>query len=375
MIEHGANPPTKSDVLIVGAGVAGRTAAGLLARKGRTVQVLGGAVCGVPSGSRWVSSGVEPLLKALGVPARDAAAEPVRGVAFHASDFSKRQEVSIGGGAGWFVDLADWNSRLTRSTAATAAADASGEAVAFRMREDEVVVGLADGTERAARLLLLADGSPSRAAGAIGMELRPSLSSRWGAQLEWPATRGSRIAPGVLHWVLGIEGGAGLATFWSAGGRESLSVFASSASVVQSWLARLLPGLVDSCGVVLPRDLPAGGAPARCVPAGLALEIESHVGKRALAIGDAGGFVAAATCEGIYPAMWSAQIAAEVADAALTGDCPQDELREFDARWRGAMAEYLRPPNADLQFLLPLVFSNKQMAERLARALLRGETL
>jgi hypothetical protein len=39
------------------------------------------------------------------------------------------------------------------------------------------------------------------------------------------------------------------------------------------------------------------------------------------------------------------------------------------------MAEYLRPPNADLHFLLPLVFSNEQMAKRLAAAFWRGENV
>jgi len=39
------------------------------------------------------------------------------------------------------------------------------------------------------------------------------------------------------------------------------------------------------------------------------------------------------------------------------------------------MAEYLRPPNADLHFLLPLVFSNQQMADRMALACWQGENI
>ena len=63
-------------------------------------------------------------------------------------------------------------------------------------------------------------------------------------------------------------------------------------------------------------------------------------------------------------------VAAEIIHRALDRPHPQDELREFDTKWRTTMADYLRPPNADLQFLLPLVFANKQMAERLAGAFL-----
>jgi hypothetical protein len=39
------------------------------------------------------------------------------------------------------------------------------------------------------------------------------------------------------------------------------------------------------------------------------------------------------------------------------------------------MAEYLRRPNADAHFLLPLIFSNQQMADRMAAAFWRGENI
>jgi hypothetical protein len=39
------------------------------------------------------------------------------------------------------------------------------------------------------------------------------------------------------------------------------------------------------------------------------------------------------------------------------------------------MAAYLRMPNVNLAFLLPLVFTNRQIADRFARAFLFGENL
>ncbi|MCH8148147.1 MAG: site-specific integrase [Planctomycetes bacterium] len=93
------------------------------------------------------------------------------------------------------------------------------------------------------------------------------------------------------------------------------------------------------------------------------------------AIGAAGGFVSAASNEGIYPGMWSGQIAADVLITALKGRQSQDELMAFDAAWRMQMADYLRSPNTDHQFLLPLIFSNQPMADRMGAAIFSGENI
>ena len=112
-----------------------------------------------------------------------------------------------------------------------------------------------------------------------------------------------------------------------------------------------------------------------CPPVVPALEMESHVGKHALVIGEAGGFASALSIEGLVPGMWSAKIAAEVIEAALRSPRSQDELMTFDTRWRLEMADYLRLPNTDTQFLIPLVFSNPPMADRMAAAFFLGENI
>jgi flavin-dependent dehydrogenase len=118
----------------------------------------------------------------------------------------------------------------------------------------------------------------------------------------------------------------------------------------------------------------AASAPqARDTPTGVALDLDSHVGKRCLLIGDAGGFVCAFSHEGIYPAMKSGCVAVEVAAAALPAPLIQDELGGFEAAWRGALADYLRMPNTDLSLLMPLVFNNEQMSRRVARAFVLGQ--
>ena len=109
-------------------------------------------------------------------------------------------------------------------------------------------------------------------------------------------------------------------------------------------------------------------------PSGVALDMDTHVGKRCLLIGDAGGFVAAFSNEGIYPAMRSGWIAADTALRALRAPVLQDELASFGVAWRGELADYLRMPNTDLSLLVPLVFNNEQMSRRVARAFLLGQT-
>ncbi len=364
------------DVLVIGAGAAGCTAAGLLARAGRSVAMIERAeAAGRPAAPRWISAGVDPLIRRLGISLKKTEGEPVRAVAFHTARFDKHQEVRLGGREAWFIDLADWNAMLAAAAVNAGAVMADRTTVLrLRMLEDRVSAECSDGDTRTARLLLIADGAESATARSIGMSLRPT-NCRIAAQLAWPAAERSRLPAGTMHFVLGAESGGGLATFWSAAGREVAVAYGEEAAAARTALDRLLRGLVDHWGAVLPRKLGAESAGVQPVPAGHSLDIDSHVGKAAVAVGDAGGFVAAATCEGVYPAMWSAQIAAEVIDAALKDPHPQDQLREFDTRWRTVMADYLRPPNADLQFLLPLVFANRQMAERLAGAFLRGQNL
>ncbi|NUQ51003.1 MAG: hypothetical protein HUU27_13925, partial [Phycisphaerae bacterium] len=122
--------------------------------------------------------------------------------------------------------------------------------------------------------------------------------------------------------------------------------------------------------------LPPGPTPeiqAHPSPAGLALDLDTHVGKRCLLLGDAGGFVSAFSNEGIYPAMMSGVLAADVVARALKAPVPQDELASFGVEWRTRLADYLRMPNTDLSLLVPLVFNNPQMCLRVARAFLHGQ--
>jgi hypothetical protein len=110
-------------------------------------------------------------------------------------------------------------------------------------------------------------------------------------------------------------------------------------------------------------DLPLAGALAH-----------EGVANRTLLIGPAGGFFSA-TGEDIYPACWSAIYAADVLKKALKEPHLQDALSNYRQVWRTTLGDYLRGPQQNLRFLLPLVYRNQVMTARLTESILQGKSV
>ena len=108
-------------------------------------------------------------------------------------------------------------------------------------------------------------------------------------------------------------------------------------------------------------DLPFAGALAH---EGLA--------NRTLLVGPAGG-VYSACGEDIYPNVWSALFAADALKKALKEPHLQDALAPYRQNWRTTLGDYLRGPQQNLRFLLPLVYRNQVMTTRLSEAILLGK--
>jgi flavin-dependent dehydrogenase len=139
--------------------------------------------------------------------------------------------------------------------------------------------------------------------------------------------------------------------------------------VLREWLDRL-----RAAGFVAADSKPsAQSIRAGFVPLAGALE-HDVVARRTLLAGEAGGFVAA-TGESIYPGCWAAVVAGEVAAKAAKAAQPQDALDPFRRKWGSTLGEYLRGPQQNLRFLLPLVYKNPVMTDRMALAMLRGQSL
>ncbi len=371
-------PDERFDVAIIGAGPAGATAAILLGRKGYSVALIDKATfprrvtC-----AGWLSAKVEPLLGELGIPPASVLQHPFRDVTFHNADFTKtakpRSETSVG----YLVDRTEFDDLLVRCATQHGVTLLHGLSVTdLKLNESSVAITLSDRRKVVSRLLLLSPGRGSELVDRLGFPRQPGATPLWTAQVEADLDGTLAGAEPRVGVVLGLDGGGSFA-FYCVGPKRTL--------VNVNWAGdprQTLPMLAGLCKTAwqkgaVPVDLSpqVAKAPAERSPAAAALDMDSHVGKHTLLIGDAGGFVSAASNEGIFPSMWSAKLACKAIDAALQSEVTQDQLMNFDQLWRTQMADHLRSPHTDIRFLLPLIFQNQPMADRMAAAFFFGENL
>ena len=102
--------------------------------------------------------------------------------------------------------------------------------------------------------------------------------------------------------------------------------------------------------------------------------VHEGVANRTLLIGPAGGFYSA-TGEDLYPNCWSALFAADTIKKSWREPHLQDALQSYRQKWRTTLGDYLRGPQQNLRFLLPLVYRNQVMTERLTESILLGKSL
>ncbi len=357
------------DLLIVGAGPAGCSAAIAAAARGLRVALVDAAEFPRSrSCAGWIGPAGVELCERLGVAARKVGAVRFRGLHLHSWDFKRSSTVDEPELSGWIVPRASFDQHLL-AAARTAGATLRAPATvgALRIGEDGVEARLDPADSLRARILLIADGARSRTAAMANLlPAGQSFDAATCLFIEAPAA----AKADRLDVVLGSGRPTHLATLVQTAQTLRLSLLSRAAPAEAATAFEALCRSAVAAGL-----LPGGMtfSPERLIsPAGVGLGMDTHVGKRCLLIGDAGGFVTAFSNEGIYPAMRSGEIAAEVAASAVAARVPQDELARFDGAWRSGLAEYLRMPNTDLSLLLPLVFGNEQMARRVARAFLLG---
>lgn len=366
------------DVAIIGAGPAGTTAGNLLAHKGRRVAIIEREKFprAVPCAG-WLNIRAKALLDELSFRFKPLDGAAFTDVTLYNADCTKSARPTFDGQVGYIIDRAAFDNALAEAAVAGGATLLQGVgAVDLRLNETEVVITLSDQKRVTSRLLLMAAGRGSPLAVRLGFVQRSAESSIWSAQIEGPIKSRSKSAAPRVAVILGLDGGGSFGFCCVSPARAALSV---------NWLgdpAPAVPELVRLCKLaaergIMPTDLSGKAAAVKTIrsPAAAALDMDSHVAKHTLLVGDAGGFVSAASNEGIYPAMWSAKIAAAVIDRALQSPYSQDELMSFDSAWRLEIADHLRSPHTDIRFLLPLIFSNQAMADRMGAAFFFGENI
>jgi hypothetical protein len=131
--------------------------------------------------------------------------------------------------------------------------------------------------------------------------------------------------------------------------------------------------VLHRAGQMLRDDLPLDHIEQMDLPLTGALMSEG-VANRTLLIGPAGGFYCQ-SAEDIYPNCWSAVFAVEAIRKALKEPHLQDALNPYRSKWRTSLGQYLRGPQQDLRFLLPLIYRNEVMTSRLTESILQGKSV
>lgn len=366
------------DVAIVGAGPAGAMAATILARNDRRVLLLDREAFprSVPC-SGWVSARVGDLLAGAGIKNPKLLSKPFHLVSIHNADFTKRSEPKFERPPGFLVDRTEFDNELVKSAMKLDVEFRPERDVSnIELRESSVRLQTQDDEVFQARLLILAAGRGTPLLEMVGLPRESPGLTMWTAQVSQSTGRSLKISQPHVAIVLGLDGGGSFGLCCLSPDRITIDV---------NWLGEregVVGALTGLCRLahknhVVPVDLSDQAAGARIVrtPASAALDMDSHVRKHTLIVGDAGGFVSAVSNEGIYPAMWSARIAAEVVNEALESKHSQDALMQFDSKWRIEIADHLRSPHTDIRFLLPLIFTNQPMADRMAAAFFFGENI
>lgn len=366
------------DVAIVGAGPAGAIAALGLARAERKVVLVDRAAfprrvtC-----TGWISARLAPLLEEYDLPVKKLLSVPFSDVTFHDAAFSKTAVPKFADPPGYLVDRATFDHALVVA-AKKAGAEVRQETDVedVDLGEDAATLRVSGSASIESRLLVIAAGRTSNLASAVGFPERPGEHPSWTAQVTSDAVGKARAAKPKIDVVLGLDGATSFGLIVTTKERVTLDV---------NWFgtpAEAQRALANLCALakqhqIVEADLAAEAfkTDVHRMPSSAALDLDSHVRKHTLLIGDAGGFVSAVSSEGIYPAIWSAKIAVDVLLSALDETHSQDALMRFDSEWRMQMADHLRSPHTDVRFLLPLVFSNQPMTDRMGSAFFLGDNI
>ncbi len=362
-------------MIVVGAGLSGATAATVLAREGHDVLLLERRNLGQAAPRLdWISPHAGRIVQGLGGSADDLRAVPVARCEFYLADWTRSVTPKLPDPPAAIIDYPQAVRRLLELLVAAPAATVCDQAEVVRIHpgENHVRVVLADRSERVGRLLLLTSGSSIALLDDLGLSLR--LTPDGGV---WQADRQGALAKpspeACMDVVFGVGDPAGFALRLVCQDQAAVSVAVpGSAARARRELESVVQHFVQAGRLPSEWARKSVASDPTWSPTGMALEMDNHVSKRAAVCGHAGGFVCAYTNESVYPSMWSAQLAAQVFATALGSPHPQDQLREFDCMWRMSMAEYLRAPHADAKSILPMVFSNQQMADRMLEAFMHG---
>lgn len=366
------------DVLVLGAGPAGAAAALFAAHsKLRTAVCDRAAEWADGVGLEWMPRAGRALLKDAAADISGAIVATIERVRFVDAANGRVASTQLDEP----IDLIDVvrlrNVVLDAAVRAGAVRNCSTDVTTIDVGEDWVKLAPARGSTLTGRVLLLADGAAA-AADRARRVVQPDGAPSRGACCEWMSSRkplqqrSGADRRTELCLILDARNPDSYGYAFAVGDTRVVGLVSDdSQQDIKGEFECALRRWTEA-NLISAEGAGAKTATVRLVPRGMALEIDTHVGKRTISIGAAGGYISSLAHDGLYPGFRSARIAVDVARSALSSSHPQDALAEFDLAWRRELVDYLRMPNTDLRFLIPLVFTNELMAARLAMAFLAG---
>ena len=329
--------PKSYDIAVLGATPAGYVAAITLAKKGRKVIVLSATGSATESPlADWIPADVVKASAALGSVRSSGMEAPFRHVQFHSADLSQQAAYRSRATAGYVLRRSNLLSAFAKAArrAGVDRAELTG-ASAVELQEGAVAVRAKRPCQAA--LLLIAQDRPAEVIARLALPARSvPVGQITVCGLDIPAGR-ARLDK-ALHVVARPGGAERLGMFFGAGSVLHVRILSIAAPAAPGrTTAPAKPAsegqLVEAIGRLVARLQGGGLLPARLSlsrataaiwrpPGGVARERETHLAKRSLLIGTAGGFASAMSGQMLDASIRSALVA--VADV---GNGLIDELR------------------------------------------------
>jgi geranylgeranyl reductase family protein len=345
----------RADVIVVGAGPGGSTAAKLMADRGYSVLLVDRSnfprhkTC-----ASWINRLAYERFPYLRNSLSDLVENPFYGVAFYDRAIEREARYLESRPSGYLSLRSKFDDGLRRIAMEAGAQFMGGSAVADLMEErNGVRVRLEDGREITGRVLIGADGASSRVA------VKAGLRKGWSpgdyvlcanTDVPFPPERisafyGERFPFRVFPEYNGIQGYG-----WVFPKRRHVCIGIGALLKDGRSIRPLFRGFVQALRArnQVPEDLPAEKTYFDLDPVGGVYRISSLARGRVMLIGDAAGFVSGSTGEGIYPAMVSAEVAVGLIHEALKGPSPAAVLEGYNAKWPPELGDYVkRLPGGD----------------------------
>jgi geranylgeranyl reductase family protein len=373
------------DVLVVGAGPSGSTAATALAKLGHSVAMIDKAffprhkTC-----ASWINALAFSRFPYLRQELRNLVDSPFYGIRFYDQEISRHGTYKERKPSGYLTLRSKFDYGLAK-VAVNAGAVLYEGVRAVQIDEDKtgVQVRLSDGRTVRARFLLGADGSNSQVARWSG------LRKSWrhdqyvlcaNEDIPYPPQAIERFygAECPLFVSLRFKGLDGYG--WVFPKREHICIGIGGRVGAGGDIRAIIRAFVERAREMklIPEDLNISDPDYALDPAGAVHKMATLTKGRTILIGDAAGFVSGTTGEGIYPGMVSGAIAADVVHDSL--EKGSSDVSAFDNRWRLELGSYLRAlpggeQKANTVSRIDLIFRSKLVASVAGRIFLYGEPL